>query len=117
MRGRPNRRAIGERAEAIVARHLLARGYAIVARNVRVGAREIDLIAQRNDLLVFCEVRARTSTGFACPLATIDRAKIERVREAARVWLAQRGWRGAVRFDAASVVLSTGELDYIEDAF
>jgi putative endonuclease len=122
MRGRFNRNArstvgIGAEAESLVAEHLRDRGFEIVARNVRVGPREIDLIARRGDLLVFCEVRARTRSDFVSPLATIDAAKIARIREAAKIWLHTQRWRGAVRFDAASVILSTRELDYIENAF
>lgn len=114
------RRELGARAERLVCDHLMARGFEIVGRNVRVGAKELDIIARRGDLVVFCEVRARSSAEFGSPLATIGAAKIRNVRYAARGFLHERGWRGlAVRLDAAAVVFDVpeGRLDYIEGAF
>ncbi|MCC6877093.1 MAG: YraN family protein [Sandaracinaceae bacterium] len=114
------RHSLGQRAESLVCDHLAARGYAIVARNVRVGRREIDIVAVRRDLIVFCEVRARTSLAFGSPLESIDAKKIANVRHAAREGLAERGLRGrALRFDVAAVVFEDpdGRIEYVEDAF
>ncbi len=114
------RAALGARAEGLVCDHLIARGFTIVARNVRVGRKEIDIIARRASLLVFCEVRSRARSSFVSPLATIDGAKVRNVREAARRLLLERGWRGVtVRFDAASVVFDDpeGTVEYVEGAF
>ncbi len=115
-----HRAALGARAEGLVCELLIARGYAIVERNVRVGRKEIDIIARRGDLVVFCEVRARSRTDFVAPLATIDRTKVRNVREAAGQWLSRTSWRRvAVRFDAASVVFDRpeGTIEYVEGAF
>lgn len=114
------RKVLGARAEALACEHLIARGFTILGRNVRVGAKEIDIIARRGDLLVFCEVRARSRSGSISPLETIDRAKAQRIREAARRWLYEsRLRRVAVRFDAAAVLFDEpeGTLEYVEDAF
>lgn len=114
------RRELGNRAESLVCEHLIARGFEIVGRNVRVGPKELDIIASRRGLIVFCEVRARSRSDFGSPLATFDQVKIRRVREAARCWLhAHRVRRVAVRFDAAAVVFDRpeGEIDYVEGAF
>src|SRR5690606_32230296 len=114
------RAALGARAESLVCDHLAARGFSIVARNVRVGRKEIDIVARRGDLLVFCEVRARARSGFVSPLATIDRTKMRNVREAAQRWLLEHGeGKMAIRFDAAAVVFDDpkGAIEYVEDAF
>lgn len=114
------RAALGARAESLVCRHLEDAGYRIVARNVRVGRKEIDIIARRRRLLVFCEVRARATGAFLSPLETIDARKAAHVREAARAWMMENGRRGeAMRFDAAGVTFDRpeGEIDYREDAF
>jgi putative endonuclease len=109
----------GSEAEALVAAHLRARGFAILAHNARVGRLEIDLIARRGSLLVFCEVRSRATRAFVDPIFTITHAKVRRVRSAARAWLAFRRLRyEEVRFDAASVVLQPDpEITYYEAAF
>jgi len=119
-----DRAALGRRGEDAVAALLRERGFAILGRNVRVGRLELDLIARRRDLLVVCEVRARTSTAFGPPVETIGPEKVRRVRQATARWLATEGrdlGRVRLRFDAAGVLLNrAGEvtsLDYYEDAF
>lgn len=107
-------------AETRVAEHLIAQRFAIVARNVRVGRLEIDIIARRGSLLVFCEVRARTHDRFVAPAATIDAHKIARLRKAAALWLRSNSPGGVdVRFDAAAVVFDTpeGRIEYYEGAY
>ena len=104
---------LGHAAEALVARRLEESGFAIRARNVRVGRTEIDIVAQSRRLLVFCEVRSRTSTACGEPWETIGAAKLGRIRRAAGRYLREaraRGelrWIRAVRIDIASVVYDT----------
>jgi putative endonuclease len=110
----------GAEAEALVAAHLQRQGFVIVARNARIGRLELDLIARRGELLVFCEVRPRRSSAFVNPIETIDRAKTARIRKAAAQWLAQHP-QGAreLRFDAAAVLFEHDPpaLSYYEAAF
>ncbi len=103
----------------MVAAQLRAQGFAILARNARVGRLEIDLIARRDRLLVFCEVRSRATSAFVDPILTIDGTKVRNIRTAARAWLAVRRLRyDEVRFDAASVVLDPDPvITYYEAAF
>lgn len=111
----------GRRGESLVAARLESDGFEIVARNVRVGRLELDIVARRGTLLVVCEVRTRRSARFMHPAASIDRAKALRVRRAAARWLAQSGLpRGDLRLDAAAVVLEgpggEPEITYYEGA-
>jgi putative endonuclease len=83
-----------------------------------VGRLELDVIAERGRLVVFCEVRARTSAGTAAPYESIDRKKIERIRRAALGWLTANEKRCDVRFDVASIVLGPPvRMDYFENCF
>lgn len=113
------RARLGSEGEQLVASHLAAAGFQIVACNVQIGRLELDVIARRDDLTVFCEVRTRASRAFVDPIETIDARKQRRIRAAAAAWLARHGQTGQVRFDAASVVLNADErtLTYYEDAF
>ena len=116
------RAALGSEGEQLVARHLEREGFTIVGRNVRVGRLELDLVARRGALLVFCEVRTRASQNFVDPVDTIDAQKQQRIRRAALLWLDACGEAASdleVRFDAASVVMSDDEqaLTYYESAF
>jgi putative endonuclease len=116
-----DRAELGRRAEALVADHLASQGFAILGRNVRVGRDELDIVARRDGLVVFCEVRSRSHGAFMHPAESIDRAKQLRVRRAAARWLStQRLGHCEVRFDAAAVLRSAEGalvLDYFDAAF
>ncbi len=120
QRSNDARAALGQRAEALVAEHLERQGFAIVARNVRVGRLELDIVARKHQLMVFCEVRARSHDRFMAPAQSIDPGKVARVRRAAAQWLREtKPATSEVRFDAAAVVFDQPEprLTYYEGAF
>ncbi|GAC1348043.1 MAG: hypothetical protein NVSMB23_28340 [Myxococcales bacterium] len=108
-RGRPARKRLGDAGEGAAAEHLAAQGYRIVARNHRCRLGEVDLVAEAGDLLVFVEVRTRTTDLFGAPEETVTARKQARVVRAARDFLAR--WRGperGARFDVISVVDAEG---------
>lgn len=114
------RAELGRAAEQLVADRLTEQGFSLLGRNVRVGRLELDLIAQRGALVVFCEVRARAHDRFVAPAATMDPRKVARVRSAAAQWLRdQRPGRVDVRFDVAAVVYDVpgGRVEYYEGAY
>ena len=79
---RTARRRAGDSAEDAVAGHLAAAGWAILARNVRIGRSEVDIVAiepGHGGALVVVEVRSRTSAGFGEPEESVDAAKVGRL--------------------------------------
>lgn len=92
--------------EALAARYLQENGWVILGRNERVGPREIDLVATRDRVLAFVEVKTRRGVGFGDPVDAICRRKMRGVAGAAATWLRERGWIGAreIRFDAIGIV-------------
>jgi putative endonuclease len=120
------RRLLGLRGEEAAARWYEAAGYDVVARNWRCPAGEIDLVAiGRNDaVVVFCEVKTRTSTAFGTPEEAVTLSKQRRLRRLAARWLAEQRPRPtavrSVRFDVAAV---TGDrshalvVEIVHDAF
>jgi putative endonuclease len=98
---------------------LLAKGYRIVARNHRCRRGEVDLIAERGELLVFVEVRTRATAAFGGPEETVSWAKQRRVVMAARDFLARRrGPERGARFDVIAVVDGRPpKLTHLENAF
>jgi putative endonuclease len=111
---------LGRRAEALTVDLLEQQGFRIIGRNVRVGRLELDIIAQKCRLLVFCEVRARSNDRWISPAQTIDGKKQRRIRQAAARWLSQSKTAfPEIRFDAASVVFDVpqGRVTYYESAF
>ena len=126
------RKELGRRGEDIAAQHLERCGWRIVTRNYRVREGEIDLIARREEVLAFCEVktlvaRGRARSGPSDPIEAVGPGKRARVRNMARIWLAERAAQGALRgtadlrLDVIGVVLSPEgallRLEHVEDAF
>jgi putative endonuclease len=111
-----NRRTLGANGEQLVANWYEMRGYHIVARNWRSPSGELDIVATRDRLVVFCEVKTRTSDSFGVPAEAITATKQRRLRRLSAQWLEQSGRRPAeIRFDVASVL--SGEIEVIEGAF
>jgi putative endonuclease len=111
-----SRQRLGDEGEQAAARFLEAKGFRIVARNHRTRRGEVDLIAEQGELLVFAEVRARTTARFGSPAETVDARKQARVVSAAQDYLAR--WQGperAVRFDVLAVL--GGEVTHLPGAF
>ncbi|MCS0495100.1 YraN family protein [Ancylobacter sp. MQZ15Z-1] len=77
----------GVDAEAAAARLLESKGFAVLATRVRTPRGEIDLIARRDDLLVFVEVKARASLTAAAE-SILPRQR-RRIGEAAEIFLAR----------------------------
>jgi putative endonuclease len=106
----------GARGEAIAAAWYEAHGYDVVARNWRCRDGEIDLILRRRRIVVFCEVKTRSSSAFGFPAEAVTHDKRRRLRHLAARWLDQASFRPAgIRFDVASVL--GGQLEVIENAF
>ena len=95
-----SRNELGAEGERRAAAHLMRRGYRIVARNVRAGGIEMDLIARRGSLVVFVEVKTRRSHRFGRPEDAVDSRKRARLIRGAAAWLHEnrRGIR-RTRFD------------------
>lgn len=114
------RKERGDAGEALAAAHLEAAGFTILGRNVRAGGGEIDIVASCAQLVVFCEVRTRSSSALIEPAESVGRAKIARIRRAAASWLREQDARFVeIRFDVASVVLEgpAPRLTYYQEAF
>lgn len=94
----------GERhwAEDVALEHLVRAGWRLLDRNFRVRGGEIDLIMRDGKVVVFVEVRQRSTDRFGGAAASLDARKLARVRIAARHFLARNGLGEdlAVRFDA-----------------
>jgi putative endonuclease len=110
----------GRRGEDLAAQLLQAKGYEIVARNFRAGRGEIDLIAKKEGLLVFVEVKTRTNLRFGMPEAAVSPRKAALITQAADEYLFAADWHGNLRFDVVAVVLRPGQepqVTHFEDAF
>lgn len=107
---------LGAAGEAAVADWYRANGYDVVDTNWRCRQGELDLIVRKGRILVFCEVKTRTTDAFGAPAEAVTREKRDRIRRLAAVWLEDAPFRAReVRFDVAGVL--NGEIEVIEAAF
>ncbi len=112
----------GKSAEREATLYLRRRGYKIIAQNLRLKAGEIDLVALKGDLVVFVEVKARSSEEFGTPVEGLLPRQQQRIRRAAEIFLAKRGWSERDRrFDLIAVDLNekgqVKRIEHIPDAF
>lgn len=109
----------GREGERLAEALLREKGFQVVARNYRYRRSEIDLIVQRDNWLVFIEVKTRTSNAFGYPEEFVDRHQKKRIIGAAVNYMYDSEWQGNARYDIVAVDLSGSEpqLRHIEDAF
>lgn len=111
---------IGKIGEEKAAKFLQGKGYKIIDRNFKKRYEEIDIIAidssEKNCVLVFIEVKTRTSSDFGSPLEAITRWKLKSLTKAAKYYkLTHRNLPDGMRIDAVSVKLGyNGEAEEIE---
>lgn len=93
-------------------------GLKIVARNVRVGCDEIDLIAKQDDTLIFIEVKTRASEDFGRPAVAVNLAKRHKLSRAAINFMKTHKLRPPyIRFDIVEVIGEKPEIRHIQNAF
>ncbi len=106
----------GEQAEDQAEKFLAGKGFAIVARNYRCKAGEIDLIMEDGDTLVMVEVRYRKNATYGSALESITPRKQARIIAAANHYLVARRIDRPVRFDVIGIS-GNNTLDWVPDAF
>lgn len=107
----------GAKGENLAAEFLKQKGFEIVARNYRFKRSEIDLIAKRENWLIFVEVKTRSSREFGHPEEFVTNLKVFQIYQAAEEYIFSTDWHGHVRFDVVSVMMGeTTEIEHFEDA-
>ncbi|MGV3623832.1 MAG: YraN family protein [Archangium sp.] len=115
-----DKRSSGDAAEQLVVEHLERDGWVIRDRNVVYARGELDVVAEKGELLAFIEVRMRASSVWGDPSATVSLGKQRKVVRAAMEYVQQhRLHMRVMRFDVASVVGRgrDGSVEIIADAF
>lgn len=111
---------IGAHGERSVADRYRARGYRVIATNWRCRIGELDLVAERRGVLVFCEVKSRRGDAFGVGFEAVTWRKQAKLRSVAEAFLRATGSQPhAVRFDVASVAVRgpRSHVEIFEDAF
>jgi len=123
-RARPKtRRELGQIAEDHAARYLASRGYDIRDRNFRLGSGpEVDIVAERKEVLVFVEVKSRSAVDEFSPRNQVTPWKQRQIIRAASMYLqVKEGRERIMRYDIVEVYLTpegrVRKIEVLEGAF
>ncbi len=117
------RLGLGAEGERVAKAYLQTKGFRILHENYSTPLGEIDLIAKESGVVVFVEVKARTSGKFGPPQASVTLAKQRQIVKVARLYLQrERLAEVACRFDVVAVMFAGGQAGQpnvllIRDAF
>lgn len=116
-----DRQRLGRAGEAAAERKLIAAGFRILERRYRKRIGEIDLIAVREELIVFVEVKTRRSDRAGSPGESVTSVKRRRIGQVALCFLSERGWLDRPsRFDVIEVYAMSEQIRWVRhipDAF
>jgi len=114
------RQSLGKRGEDLACEELSRRGYVIVERRFRTRCGELDIVARDGTVLVFVEVRARSSHNFGTPFESVTWQKRQRLSQMAVSYMCLKRLSSvACRFDVVSVLEQQGErtIELVRGAF
>lgn len=106
---------LGADGEKKAVKYLTRRGYKILKRNMRTPFGEVDVVAETQDILVFCEVKTRSNDLYGRPAEAVNSERRIRYVRAAEFYLKKQKKVCTVRFDVIEVL--NGQINHIENAF
>ena len=109
----------GKEGEQLAVDVLIKKGYSIRYRNYRYLKAEIDIIAQKGEVLAIVEVRSRSSDFIENIAETVNQKKINLLVMAADHYVVENDLDVEVRFDIITILKNKSrfELEHIESAF
>lgn len=110
---------LGIEGEKLAVSHLKNKGYTILETNYRFQKAEVDIIAQKKDILAVVEVKTRTSADFGNPEEFVSKKKIQLLVKAIDQYVNENDLDIEVRFDVIAVLLQKNDvtINHIKDAF
>ena len=110
----------GKKGEDAAASFLAKEGYKIIERNFRCPLGEIDIVALDKGVLVFVEVKTRSSNKFGLPEEAVNRRKQHQMAKAAQFYISRKKlFNSPARVDVVAVILSDEKIEVrvIRNAF
>lgn len=110
---------LGKLGEQMAVEYLQKNGYTILQTNWMFQKAEIDIIAQKGDVLAIVEVKTRSSVEFGLPQEFVKPKKIQLLVKAVNEYILQNDLDAEVRFDIISIYKNKRnfEVEHLEDAF
>ena len=110
---------LGKHGEELAVEFLISNHYKILETNWRFRKAEVDIIAEKENILIIVEVKTRVSDYFGKPEEFISKSKQRLLTQAADAYIELHQLNHEVRFDVISIVFrnKSHAIDHIEDAF
>lgn len=111
---------LGKEGEKIARQYLEDQGYEVLDENWTYSKAEIDLIVYKNGIMVFVEVKSRSSVAFGEPEDFVHKAKEVQMELAANAYIDIMNHQNDIRFDIIAITFTKNKnynLNHIEDAF
>ena len=99
-------RKTGLWGEIYASRYLRRNGYEILSANYGLSGGEIDIVACKNDVVCFVEVKTRSENTFFDPAEAVDYNKQRNIRNAAAAYISRYGIDNQTRYDVVEVILT-----------
>ena len=109
----------GSLGEDKAVEYLISNGYKVIDRNYRTKIGEIDIIAMISKILVFVEVKARTSINYGYPYEAVNWKKQDKILKSSFIYIKQKNLSNyQMRYDIIEVYLNEkAKINHIENAF
>ncbi|MBN2867135.1 MAG: YraN family protein [Flavobacteriaceae bacterium] len=110
---------LGKKGEQLAVDFLIENGYDIIERNYRFNKAEVDIIAQKEDVLSIIEVKTRSTADFGNPQDFVKPKQIKNLVKAVDEYVTVNSLDVEVRFDIIAIVKEKKEfkIEHLEDAF
>lgn len=110
---------LGNEGEEMAAAFLLKKGYRILERNFRHQKAEVDILAQKGDILAAVEVKTRSTPDFGDPQEFVKKKQINLLVKAVDYFVNDRELDVEVRFDIIAIIRNKAgtRIEHLEDAF
>ncbi len=110
---------LGKKGEELAIAYLKKKGYKIRDINYRYLKAEIDIVAQKEDVLAIVEVKTRSTRDFGLPQDFVSNKKIKLLVMATDHYVVSKDLDVNVRFDIIAIINDNGkfEIEHLEDAF
>ena len=109
---------LGKWGEDLAADYLQRKGYTIIERDWKSGKRDLDIIAQDGNVIVFVEVKTRRNRLYGEPEESVDYHKLQNLQQAISHYVKFKHIRQEIRFDIISIVGTVGtdpDIQHIQD--
>lgn len=105
-----NRRKFGTVGEKIAKNYLKNNGYEIIETNFYTKKGEIDIISQKDNWIVFVEIKTRNNLEYGTPAMAVNFTKKMHIKNSAKIYIHMNNLYGCkVRFDVIEIIIKNGK--------